>query len=320
MANPPFVVPAGVMQIPPNYAYRQVGQRGFPLKASYGVLKKLVDRCLNDNLQGTGISYTPIPTLTDYTAVYLLVSTYGSMVSKLPPFSGLGWMSQSEAIFTIPLLSYRRGIPLGLACFTPYSFVDNSWSIITGNLLMGFQKGLASFQIPSKVSEPYPMEISTPVFPVFNPATPLSWERWISIGKQGDTDAGPEPRRLWPIGPVEELFGPRGELAVSSEVLDLLRIKVRTDTFDAVQLLQLRDPAAPDFAAYSKVVAFAMRLKNTWDGGLLAGAEIELQRFDSLPVRETLGLVPEQGPLVSLKPYWIVCDFDFDLSDPGPRA
>lgn len=315
MANPPsFVVPAGMMQIPPGYAYRQVSQRGFPLKARYDVLKDLVDRCLNDNLQGAGISYTPIPTLTQYSPVYLMVSTYGSMMSKLPPFSGFGWMDQTEAIFTIPLLRLKGPHLESVAYFTPYAFVDNSWSIITGNLVMGFQKGLASFVLPSSVSEPYPTQISTPVFPVFDPTTPLSWETWISIKKKGSTGEGRVPRSLWPFGPVEDLYGKDADLEVSPEVLDLLSKSVLTGHLDAVQLLQLRDPTAPDFAAYSKVVTFAIQLGGVQDGGLLAGAEIELQRFDSLTVREALGLVPEEGPLVPLKPYWIVCDFDFDFA------
>jgi hypothetical protein len=332
MANPSFVVPAGVMQIPPNYAYKQVGQRAFPLKASHSVLKDLVDRCLNDNLQGTGISYTPIPTLTPYSPVYLMVSTYGSMMSKLPPFSNFGWMGQTEAILTIPLLRLQGPVYKGVAYFTPYAFVDNSWSVITGNLVMGFQKGLASFELPSKLSEPYPTLINIPVFPVFSPSTPLSWERWIRIERQGDGGGGPEPRSFWPLGSLEDLYGRQDSVfRVEEKVLKGLRATVSSGFLETVQLLQLRDPVHPAFAAYSRIVRFSVQLTGVRDGNFLAPARIEIQNFASLPVSLTLGLAADQessfSSLFPFSPYWLDCDFDFDfisgvenLPDQGWRA
>jgi hypothetical protein len=311
MSSPPFVLPQGNMQIPPNYAYKQVGMRGFPLKANWAVLNDLVNRCLNDNLQGTAYSYKPIQTFTEYTAVHLIVSTYGSMTSTRKPFSGWGTMSQTEAIFTIPLLRYKNGHLDGLALFTPYSFVDNGWSIITGNLIMGFQKGLASFQVPPVTSSPYPTVIDTPVFRVFGP--PLSWQTWIRIEKNQDTLLTREPESLWPIGSVDDLFGPQGEFKVEDEVLAVLHRTVRTHLVSAVQLLQLRDPVDPALAAYSKVVNFAVELKHLQSGGLLAAAEIDLLDFASLPVHAALGLVANNGRLVPIFPYWVDCDFDFEL-------
>lgn len=313
MSDPPFVLPQGFTQIPPNYAYKKVGERAFPLKAQKAVLKDLVDRCLNDNLQGTGISYAPIPTLTQHAPAYLIVTTYGSMASKKSPFSDWGTMSQTEVIFTIPLLAYKKGVLTGMALFTPFCCVDNSWSMITGNMILGYQKGLAWFQLPPQIGQPYPMEIRTPVFPVFSPTTPLSWETWIRIEKKGSTDLVREPAGLWPIGPVDDLYGPKGEFRVEEEVLGILHRASTAGLLDVVQLLQLRDPVDPKRAAYSKVVTFAVRLKSAPKGGLLSPAEIELRHFDSLPVLATLGLVGGHGRLAAIFPYWVESDFDFEL-------
>lgn len=307
----PFVVPQGFTQIPPDYAYKQVGMRVFPLKAGQKPLKALVGACLNNSLP-PGQSFAPIPTLTAYAPVYLMISTYGSMASKQKPFSDWGTMSQTEAIIMIPLLIYKNGKVDGVALFTPYAFVDNAWSIITGNMIMGFQKGLAAFQLPPALQQSYPLEIRTPVFPVFNNDTPLTWETWIRIEKLAGPNLLQGSERLWPLGPVDTLFGPRGEFEVDAAVLAVLE-GVHTGPLCAVQLLQLRDPVNPELAAYSKLVMFDINLTAFREAGLLASAQLHLSPFASLPVAAVLGLVFEQGWLHSVLPYWIDCDFDFDL-------
>src|SRR5690349_4162894 len=307
----PFAVPHGFTQSPPDYASKQVGMRGFPLKAGKKPLKALVDACLSNSLP-TSHSYAPIPTLTAYAPVYLIISTYGSMVSKRKPFSGWGTMRQTEAIIMIPLLIYKDGKPDGVALFTPYAFVDNAWSIITGNMIMGFQKGLAAFQLPPALQQPYPLEIRTPVFPVFNNDTPLTWETWIRIEKLEGPNLLQGPERLWPLGPVDALFGSGGEFQVDAAVLAMLE-GVYTGPLYAVQLLQLRDPVNPELAVYSKLVVFDIKLTALREAGLLASAQIHLSPFASLPVAAALGLVFEQGWLHSVLPYWVDCDFDFDL-------
>jgi hypothetical protein len=306
----PFVLPQGFTQIPPNYGYVKVGERGFPLKAEKAVLQALVKRCLNDHLTRTGYSYT-LPTLGKYSPVYLIVSTYGSMASLKPPFSTWGRLSQTEVIFTIPLLRLKNGIPDGIALYTPFCFVDNAWSIVTGNMILGFQKGLASFQLQPTLSQPYPIEIKTAVFPLFN-GGPLSEKVWIRIDKTQPFELARDPKVLWPLGSIKDLYQ-QGDFQVEGRVLELLNETVTTGLVQVVQLLQLRDPDQPDFAAYSRIVKFGVRLKHVSGGGLLDSAEVELTAFASLPVLATLGLVPEGGKLIPVFPFWIESNFDFEL-------
>jgi hypothetical protein len=310
-----FALLHGEMQIPPNYTYQTVGTRGFPLAASYPVIERLVERSLNENLQGSGRSYTPIPTHhTDDTFLYMMVVSYKSMASTCPPFDRWGWMSQEEVVFAIPLLAWEGDTPTGVALYSPYCFVDNAWSMVTGNMIAGYQKGLASFQLQPHLGNPYPIQIATTVFTDFDPSTHLSLERWISVEPRASPRAERKGEVSSPFGPLEDLCGPGSRFEVDETILALLRKADRTGLYDTVQLLQVRDPYVPALAAYSEVVTFAVQVKPPYDGDLLDGAVIDIRSFDSLRVVESLGLKREQDHwLVPFLPYWFRCDFDLNM-------
>jgi hypothetical protein len=307
MSNPPFIQIQGQMQMPPDYVFKKVGIRGFPLAASYKLVKKLVDLCLND-FGGGKLDYRPIQAPGGLTIVYMQLASYGSMACTSPPFAAWGWMSQNEINFTVPLLHYQNGSLVDISFFCPFLFVDNAWSIITGNMVMGFPKGLATFQLPDEINHPYPTEIKTAVFPVFDPGTPLTWERWITITQADGESATAGMERYWPFGDVEGLFGARGRFAVDVEILERLKAVSRSGFFKVVQLRQIRDLDDHKLAAYSSIVSLTVQLDALHGQGLLAPAKIEIRPFASLLVGKLLGIAPSLSPII---PFWVDLDFGF---------
>lgn len=127
--------------VPPPFSYPGVTARIFPLRASLNILSSFCDRYLNVAPEICELRpYFPY--------VLLVVLDYGRMALEE---SNLGWVSQHEVFFEVPLGMWRRG-PRGRRIFekwvvnTPFILVDNAASLTTGRESYGWPKVLAKLQ------------------------------------------------------------------------------------------------------------------------------------------------------------------------------
>lgn len=127
-----------LLQSSPPFDYPGVSMRTFPLRADMTRTQTLVDGWLNDLLPDE-VAYFRV-----FTPFVLLVALNYGKASVIP--SNLGWSSQKEVTFSIPLQWYKRGKRgfefHDFAYLTPFIFVDNDLSIPAGREVFGWQKNL----------------------------------------------------------------------------------------------------------------------------------------------------------------------------------
>jgi hypothetical protein len=125
-----------LLQSSPPFDYPGVSMRIFPLRADMTVVQNLVDGWLNDILPPE-LAYFRV-----FSPFVMLVALHYGRASVVP--SNLGWSSQKEMTFSIPLQWYRRtrrGMELhDIAYLTPFIFVDNDLSVPAGREVFGWQK------------------------------------------------------------------------------------------------------------------------------------------------------------------------------------
>ncbi len=154
----------------PPFQFTGVTSRVFPLKANMSRLTNFCDQYLNLNIPKEICWFRPsIP------YVYLMVLNYGSMSPTTVAAQNLGWVSQHEVAFTIPLEWWRR-VDGRLkfqdwACVSPYIFVDDEMSLATGREVYGWPKVAATIDgdIPLWNNDPKAGErvfsLSSMIFP-----------------------------------------------------------------------------------------------------------------------------------------------------------
>ena len=138
---PRFVVALpqdSLLQSSPPFDFPNVSMRVFPLRADLSRVQSLVDGWLNSVLPpevGYFRAFTPF--------VALVALNYGR-AAVIP--SNLGWSSQHEVTFSVPLQWYKlgdRGFELhDFAVLSPYIYVDNELSVPAGREVFGWQKTL----------------------------------------------------------------------------------------------------------------------------------------------------------------------------------
>lgn len=142
MKGPPYNTAQGIGLLPstPPYQFQGVTMRVFPLRAN---IRRLQIFC-NAYLNLAPELYTfrvPLP------YVYLSTLYYGRMAIEA---ANLGWVSQHEVAFTIPLERYRvvdgRATFAGWAFFSPFIYVDDEMSLTTGREVYGWPKIKASLE------------------------------------------------------------------------------------------------------------------------------------------------------------------------------
>lgn len=309
---PPFLPGYSDPQMPPPYEFSGVNIRSFPLRARRDAVQRVIDTYLNVAPPGSvdfefrtvGSPGAPLAHL------YMMVLHYDRMVSLVPHYHEMGYLTQHELYFALPVVRWVNGSPAEVGLFTPYIFVDNTWSLVCGNTVVGYPKQMAWFRMPASVTTPYPIQADAPVFPRYSPDTLLSWHRLVEVSSLVG-DIGERSGSLWPFGDVEALFVRDVEVPVEKAVLDLLKGAAGV-SYKVYQLKQIRDSEGFAFACYQGILSFTAELATspvaTW--GPLPPAVIDLKRYESLPIGEKLGLVyGADGRLYSVFPYWIRCGF-----------
>lgn len=154
------------LEIKPPFDFSGVTARVFPLKANMYRLRAFCDSYLNI-MPDTIAKFQPaLP------YVYLMVLDYGKM---LPEITNLGWVSQHEVTFTVPLAWYRREngqlVFQDWAYVSPFIFVDNEMSLRGGREVYGWPKVIAWLDpeinpwVSNPRNPPCLLTLSTMVFP-----------------------------------------------------------------------------------------------------------------------------------------------------------
>ena len=300
-------------QLPPPYKATDVSLWTFPLLAGYDKLQEVVDEYLNIAPPGSvDFVFRPLGAL-GRSIVYLTVLHYDRLISEVPPFNTQGFHTQNELYFAIPFVRWKGLVPVDIGLFTPYIFVDEPYSLISGNTVVGFPKLEAHFvQMPASPANPYPIAIDAPVFPTYSTGTPLTRKRILDVNALLGEPV--EKESLWPFGDIDGLFGPDGEVPVEQAVFTLLQNVVRSKAYSLAQLKQIRDAVQPDVAVYQAVLSFAVDLDSLTSLGLLPPAVVDLPAYASLQIAQGLDLIDNGGRYFPILPFWV--QLDFSLQDP----
>jgi len=154
------------LPIKPPFVFNGISARVFPLRASLDSLQQLCDGYLNFIPPGAGRFRAYMP------YVFLMVLDY-SQVSEA--VTRVGWFAQFELFFSVPVEWYKlvngQWVFHDWAVFTPYIFVDDSFSVPLGRTVYGFPKVLAKVTTGTSgwVQDPYApvmlAKVETEVFP-----------------------------------------------------------------------------------------------------------------------------------------------------------
>ena len=125
----------------PPYLFSDVIFQVFPLRADPIQLQALVDAYLN--ILPPEISFFRV----NAPFVYLILSHYGRMGR---PSNYLGFLSQTEVVFSIPISRFRmqdgRAVYCDSGSVAPLLFVSDIFALMTGRELFGWQKFPGRFQ------------------------------------------------------------------------------------------------------------------------------------------------------------------------------
>ena len=120
----------------PPFEFQGVHACVYPLRANIARLNYFIDQYLNLNVPETIVRFKP-----SMPFVYLMTMNYGRMAVTA---RNMGWVSQNEVAFVVPLERYRRvGDELrfeGFAAVSPFIYVDDDISMLTGREVYGWPK------------------------------------------------------------------------------------------------------------------------------------------------------------------------------------
>nr|MCU0735937.1 hypothetical protein [Methylotetracoccus sp.] len=171
--KPPYINPTGRsgpvdLSAAPPFVFSNVTTRAFPLRANLARLTRFCDEYLN--LDQELFEFRP-----SISFVYLMVLNYGRMSSASVQAQNLGWVSQHEVTFTIPLECWRRDgtqrVFENWACVSPFIFVDDELSQTTGREVYGWPKiaGEVEADVPLWAADPRSptrvFSLRIPIFP-----------------------------------------------------------------------------------------------------------------------------------------------------------
>ena len=134
--NPPYNLARGYATVtaPPPFSFQNVVLRFFPLRADFATLGRFCDSYLN--IAPEFACFRP-----SMPFVLLCIVDYGKMSLEQ---GNLGWTSQNEVFFAVPLEWYRfedgEYVFHDLAQVTPFIFVDNESSQVGGREVFGWPK------------------------------------------------------------------------------------------------------------------------------------------------------------------------------------
>lgn len=279
--------------VSPPFTFPGVTARVFPLRANMNILSAFCNRYLNVAPEVCSLHpYFPY--------VLLVVLDYGRMA--IEEFN-LGWVSQHEVFFAVPLGMWRRD-GQGRRTFqqwmlnTPFIVVDNATSLTTGRETYGWPKILGQLQYnPERwlIDPRNPIRFLT--LNVLGPGCDGPSTRLIEIEQHLGQNASLAPLDFALINPFERLSRlSHASWSIGSDLAQLLlgaplsgftpgysgdRLEVFVDSLrqlfgfygnpgvNVVTLKQFRDSLDPTLACYQALVGSRLSVARFNCGGLL---------------------------------------------------
>lgn len=283
------------MQLIPPFHFTGVTMRVFPLRANRYLLQRFIDQQLNIIPPDAGQFRVFLP------YIYLIIVNYGRMSVEA---ANLGWISQNEVAFSVPLIWRRKQggqLIQDFAYVSPFIYVDNPLSMTTGREVYGWPKMMAGFdpQLSAWMASPMNriqqasmsvdvirdayvgaratratlLEVDSAPIPTFaqvpfdvrNPLMP-----WNSTRKAIYTSSALFADSVEIFrGMLEEfLLGP-GREGIAGQLERALQSPASLLALNTVNLKQFRDAAQPDRIAYQAVTNTPMTVKSFRRGGML---------------------------------------------------
>jgi hypothetical protein len=306
---PDFISPPSAQdpQLPTPYRFEDIAARMFPLYANKQKLRTICNTYFNNIAVAKNLPFRikPIQSL-----VLMEVLSYPKMYAGGLPGQQFGYSTQNELLFSIPVVYWNHAAipyPAAVGLFTPFLFVDNDWSLITGRDVAGLPKCEGRFQLPPNLSSVFPSAVDARVISPFSPNTASEFKpileiqpRPIATAMMG-SKAAPDlkqdltelqPETVWPYGPLERLYGPEALEGLESVSDDIYQLLLASAGFKSVNysLKQFRDAMNPGKAAYQSILECDAKLTNFRDLGTYDGAQYKLHSYDSLNIAQALGI------------------------------
>jgi len=334
---PEFLVqnpPLGDPQSPPPYRFEDVGISIYVVEADGQKLQASCDYFLNRVLARNNSPYRVAPLRgNDLGLAYIELLRYGRMYSAAPGHERLGYSRQNELLVAIPVvLKNRLGMPIAVGTFTPIVIVDQGLSLVTGRDVAGFPKIDGTLELPDDPWSDRVRSVSTLAIKTYASDTQVRLRPLLKVRQTADTwetrsfksvegqSQTAEPKNdhririddakyVWPFGPVDRLFSEASRYAVDGRIHKLLKESAgaRLASFG---LKQFRDAEIPDRACYQEIVRSDTRVVGFHGGGVLPSTEIEIHRYDSIDIADSIGIY-RQGQIVKpLLGFWYHADFN----------
>jgi hypothetical protein len=242
----------GALPQEPPFVFRAVTTRVFPLKANMARLWAFCDQYLNMDIPARIARFRP-----SLPYVYLMVLNYGSMSAASVKAQNVGWVSQHEVTFTVPLEWWREEdgklVFKDWACVSPFIFVDDELSLTTGREVYGWPKVMARVDadIPLWTTHPQGGErlfsLSSYVFPKVYAGQAEASRVLLQIDRAAAPTYAvfpPDPNNPW--APLSSLAdAARASLTLMGDAVDMIPARIRGYSWIAADsmLAMLRLPA-----------------------------------------------------------------------------
>ncbi len=287
-------------------AINDVVSYGFPMAVDRGRLQHFVDTQLNG--------------VTDefhYTALPFVIHAWVSVGKAFSFTQNIGWMSDQESQFFVPLLQKKRGhLMPRLVFWIPYLFIDVVAGLVTAREVYGFRKMPAAISIPRDIGAAAHFWADTLMFRHFDPDKKGEHGRIIEttgptvLQKLETVWEHPEAAARAVIRLIASRLG-FDALMLTESILSLFFGEYQ---FPMINLKQFRDARDQTRACYQALVSSPGVLQQWTGGGLLAGDfETEITSCANYQIVSDLGLAPTAGSdSTTIRPlfgFWITMSF-----------
>jgi hypothetical protein len=251
-----------------------------------------------------------------------LTSHVAAVLAEMQATSGdgrdrqVGRLPETEVSFWILTLAMKKVggifVPDRLAWFLPFLFVDESNVIATGREVYGFNKQAGQIQKPRSIQQP---EFSLDVVGIqqFGLEATGKMERLLDV-RPVDRSVGDAPSGIWRTWE-------NARTAITPEILKTMAIDSKNKAAEIATLLvthqmrlvflkQFRDVTNTQQACYQAIVEAPLMVQTFRQGGFIAEKfTLNVNRLDSHPLADILGLHLENGEQQSSLGLWMKLDF-----------